>query len=166
MFQIILCHQVIIPSWGYVDGTFNPIQDKWYLGNIILPSTVILLKCMKAITFEIVWLARLDGAPCRKFTWDTGTPILPGPHILGYKFQRLMILQFSHIFSQICVKSLDNPVLGPFLFEGCADLVQSPKYSRICEYQIKSMSEILSYVKSRYLCLITNRGINYLFRFF
>ena len=93
MSQIVLCHQVIIPSWGYVDRTFNPIQDKWYLGNIILPSTVILLKCMKAITFEIVWLSRLDGAPCRKFTWDTGTPILPGPHIFGYKFQHLMISQ-------------------------------------------------------------------------
>ena len=98
MFQIVLCHQIIISSWGYVNETFNSIQDKWYLGNIILPSTVILLKCMKAITFEIVWLSRLDGAPCRKFTWDTGTPILPGPHILGYKFQRLMISQFKLSF--------------------------------------------------------------------
>ena len=93
MFQIVLCHQVTIPSWGYVDRTFNPILDKWYLGNIILPSTVILLKCMKAITFEIVWLSRLDGAPYQKLTWDTGTPILPGPHIFGYKFQHLMISQ-------------------------------------------------------------------------
>ena len=130
MFQIVLCHQVIIPSWGYVDRTFNPIQDKWYLGNIILPSTVILLKCMKAITFEIVWLARLDGAPCRKFTWDTGTPILPGPHILGYKFQRLMITQFSQIFSQIHVRKFV-----------------------ICKIQV-------------FMFLITNGGINYLFRFF